>query len=83
MKSLVLAAITGYKKYISPFLPHSCRFYPSCSSYCMEAVETHGLIKGLWLFSGRILKCHPFHQGGYDPVACQDNSNYKMREHNG
>ncbi|MEW6600295.1 MAG: membrane protein insertion efficiency factor YidD [Nitrospirota bacterium] len=83
MKSIIILAIVGYKKYISPFLPHSCRFHPSCSSYCMEAVERYGTIKGLWLFLGRILKCHPFHPGGYDPVACPDNSNYKMREHNG
>ncbi|GBE41181.1 MAG TPA: membrane protein insertion efficiency factor YidD [Nitrospirae bacterium] len=68
MKTLVIFAIESYKKYISPFLPGSCRFYPSCSSYGIEAIQTFGLIKGLLLFMKRILKCHPMHPGGYDPV---------------
>ncbi|MCK5505427.1 MAG: membrane protein insertion efficiency factor YidD [Thermodesulfovibrionia bacterium] len=74
MKALAIFAIESYKKHISPFLPHSCRFYPSCSSYCMEAVTRHGLTKGLWLFTKRIVKCHPFYPGGYDPVKHPDNS---------
>ncbi|HDH53886.1 MAG TPA: membrane protein insertion efficiency factor YidD [Nitrospirae bacterium] len=74
MKSSVLFAIKLYKRYISPFLPHTCRFYPSCSSYCMEAVGRYGLIKGLRLFAGRIVKCHPLHPGGYDPLRQKDNS---------
>ncbi|MCK5139456.1 MAG: membrane protein insertion efficiency factor YidD [Thermodesulfovibrionia bacterium] len=68
MKSVTVFAISLYKKYISPFLPQSCRFYPSCSMYCREAVERHGFQRGLWFFMKRILKCHPFHHGGYDPV---------------
>ena len=68
MKTLLVFTIRCYKKYISPFLPHSCRFYPSCSSYCMEATERYGFLKGLWFFLKRILKCHPLHPGGYDPV---------------
>ncbi|NOZ69617.1 MAG: membrane protein insertion efficiency factor YidD [Deferribacteres bacterium] len=74
MKKAAVFAIEKYQKYISPFLPHSCRFYPSCSTYCCEAVERYGLLKGLWLFSRRIIKCHPFHPGGYDPVQHPGNS---------
>ncbi|MBI5408224.1 MAG: membrane protein insertion efficiency factor YidD [Nitrospirae bacterium] len=68
MKTLAIFVITIYKRYISPFLPHSCRFYPSCSGYCIEAIKKYGLLKGIWLFTKRILKCHPFHPGGCDPV---------------
>ncbi len=53
---------------LSPFLPHVCRFYPSCSHYALEAVEKHGILRGGWLALKRILKCQPFHPGGYDPV---------------
>jgi putative membrane protein insertion efficiency factor len=56
-----------YKRFISPFMPPACRFEPTCSVYAAEAIETHGLY-GLWLAVKRILKCQPFHPGGYDPV---------------
>ncbi len=56
-----------YKRFISPFMPPACRFQPTCSVYAAEAIETHGLY-GLWLAVKRILKCQPFHPGGYDPV---------------
>jgi len=68
VKILIIFIIKGYKKYISPFLPDSCRFYPSCSKYSAEAVQRYGVIKGLWFTLRRIAKCHPFHPGGYDPV---------------
>ena len=58
-----------YKIYISPFLPASCTFYPTCSEYAIVAIEKFGIIKGLKLSIKRILKCHPFNAGGYDPVS--------------
>ncbi|MFN2747515.1 MULTISPECIES: membrane protein insertion efficiency factor YidD [Bacillus] len=68
MKSLFLLIIRLYQKWISPVLPPSCRFYPTCSNYGREAIEKHGALKGGWLTVRRILKCHPFHPGGIDPV---------------
>lgn len=68
MKNIILIAIESYQKFLSPFLPHSCRFHPTCSSYCIEAVKAHGVGRGVWLFVKRLSKCHPFHPGGYDPV---------------
>ena len=60
--------IKMYQYTLSAVFPSSCRFYPSCSNYSLEAMEKHGLIKGVWLSSKRISKCHPFHDGGFDPV---------------
>jgi len=60
--------ITFYQNFVSPFLPLSCRFYPTCSQYTLEAIDRYGLIKGIYLGGKRILHCHPFHPGGYDPV---------------
>jgi len=57
-----------YKTIISPVFPSTCRFYPSCSSYSIEALKKYGFIKGFYLSIKRILKCHPWHPGGYDPV---------------
>ncbi|MBD7907758.1 membrane protein insertion efficiency factor YidD [Sporosarcina gallistercoris] len=71
MKKIVLLLIRFYQKMISPLTPPSCRFYPTCSHYGVEAVETHGVFKGLWLTIVRISKCHPFHEGGFDPVPAK------------
>ncbi len=57
-----------YRKFISPLKPPSCRFYPTCSQYALEAIEVHGVLKGSWLAARRISKCHPFHPGGIDLV---------------
>ncbi|MDY0351049.1 MAG: membrane protein insertion efficiency factor YidD [Desulfobulbaceae bacterium] len=57
-----------YKQYISPFLPPSCRFTPTCSQYAIDAVQKHGVMRGLLLAVWRLLRCHPFARGGYDPV---------------
>lgn len=68
MKKFVLLLLTFYKRLVSPVLPPSCRFYPTCSQYAYEAVEKHGVIAGLFLSAKRLLKCHPYNPGGYDPV---------------
>ncbi len=60
--------IALYKKFISPLLPPACRFQPTCSQYCSEALEVHGFFKGGWLGMKRILRCNPFFKGGHDPV---------------
>ncbi|WP_153721741.1 MULTISPECIES: membrane protein insertion efficiency factor YidD [Sporosarcina] len=68
LKKIFVSIIRFYQRFISPLTPPSCRFYPTCSHYGVEAIETHGAIKGSWLAVKRILKCHPFHEGGFDPV---------------
>lgn len=65
---LVALPIVAYRRWVSPALPARCRFYPSCSTYALEAVTTHGAIRGTGLAIWRLLRCHPFHPGGYDPV---------------
>lgn len=68
MKWLALGLIRFYQKFISPLLPNSCRFYPSCSHYTYEAIQIHGIVRGTWLGIRRISRCHPLNPGGYDPV---------------
>jgi hypothetical protein len=65
---MLIAIIRFYKYFISPLLGNSCRFYPSCSSYSLEALQLHGAIIGSYLTLKRLLRCHPFHEGGIDPV---------------
>ncbi len=67
-KRALLGAIRFYRRHISPMFPPCCRFTPTCSAYALEAVEKYGALKGGFLALKRILKCHPFHPGGYDPV---------------
>ena len=68
IKKIFIFPIKLYKKFISPLLGTNCRFVPTCSEYAMEAIETHGVIQGLWLTVKRLLRCNPFAKGGYDPV---------------
>lgn len=65
---LLLTILRFYKRWISPMLPSACRFEPTCSEYTMEAVEKHGPLRGTWMGIRRLLRCHPFHHGGFDPV---------------
>lgn len=65
---LLISTIRGYQKVLSPLLGPSCRFYPTCSHYAIEAIERFGAVKGGWLTTKRLLKCHPLHPGGEDPV---------------
>ena len=68
MKTLLIWLIRGYRRVISPLYPPTCRFHPTCSQYAIEAVDRFGPIRGSWMAIRRILRCHPFHPGGYDPV---------------
>lgn len=68
MQSLVVGVLRAYKVCLSPFLPSACRYYPTCSDYMREAVERYGALRGVWLGTRRLLRCHPFHEGGFDPV---------------
>jgi hypothetical protein len=68
VRSAVLAALRWYKARVSPLLPPACRYTPTCSEYAMEAIERHGLVRGGLLATRRLLSCHPFARGGYDPV---------------
>jgi putative membrane protein insertion efficiency factor len=67
-RALEVLVIRGYQRVVSPVLPSSCRFWPSCSQYTLEAVDRYGVIRGTWLGLRRIARCHPFHPGGFDPV---------------
>ncbi|MBI2832014.1 MAG: membrane protein insertion efficiency factor YidD [Chloroflexi bacterium] len=68
MKELALALIRLYQMTISRVMPPSCRYLPTCSHYTYEAISKYGIFKGIWLGARRIMRCHPFHKGGYDPV---------------
>ncbi len=65
---ILIAPVVAYRRWVSPALPARCRFHPSCSTYALEALTTHGALRGAWLTVRRLLKCQPFHPGGYDPV---------------
>ena len=68
MSELILKLIRFYRKHLSPARPPCCRFVPTCSEYALQAVTKYGALKGSWLALRRLLRCHPFHKGGYDPV---------------
>lgn len=68
LKKFLILIVRGYQKFISPLLGNNCRFSPTCSQYFIMAVEKYGVVKGSYLGGKRILKCHPFNPGGYDPL---------------
>jgi len=68
MAKVLLALVAAYRYLLSPMLGRSCRFFPSCSEYAMEALERHGALRGTWLTVRRVARCHPWRPGGYDPV---------------
>lgn len=80
MKQILLLIIRGYQKFISPMFPPSCRYYPTCSNYSLKAIKRFGAIKGGLMGVARILRCHPFVRGGYDPVP--DNFSLKRNQKN-
>jgi len=63
-----MAVVRGYQLTISPVLPPACRFTPTCSQYALEAIQRYGAVRGAWLATRRLARCHPFHPGGFDPV---------------
>ncbi len=68
MQKVVMATLRLYKRFLSPVLPSACRFSPTCSEYMLEAVDKYGVTRGVWLGLLRLLRCHPLHAGGFDPV---------------
>ncbi len=82
-----LLLISIYRYFISPFLPPNCRYYPTCSQYTEEAIQTHGLFAGAWLGFKRIVSCHPWSEGGFDPVPekkhCSHQHNINKAHKNG
>jgi len=71
MKKIALALIRFYQLAISPIMPNSCRYTPTCSHYTYQAISKYGVVKGIWLGTKRLARCHPLHKGGYDPVPRQ------------
>nr|WP_212655447.1 membrane protein insertion efficiency factor YidD [Marinomonas sp. CT5] len=79
MKRIFVTLVKGYQFLISPLLGNNCRFYPTCSHYMIQAIERFGIVKGTYLGVKRLLKCHPWHEGGIDPVpdSCQCKDKHK------
>lgn len=68
MRDVLIGLLRFYKNWLSPLLPSACRFHPTCSVYMMEAVEKYGALRGVWMGLKRLGRCHPLHEGGFDPV---------------
>lgn len=91
MSRLLIFLVRGYQRFISPLFPPSCRYYPTCSAYMIQAIQVHGAVKGTLMGTSRILRCHPFVKGGIDYVPTkfslkrntvdQDRPNYTYRRH--
>lgn len=80
LRRMAVLPIRAYQLTLSSVLPPSCRFYPSCSAYAIEAVLTHGILRGGWFALRRILRCHPWSSGGYDPVPPLSSSFFSHQE---
>ncbi len=72
MKRLAIFLVRGYQRFVSPIVPQTCRFEPTCSAYAIEALQKKGFLRGLPLAAWRILRCHPWSRGGYDPVEKEE-----------
>ena len=81
-RGVLVGALRGYKRFVSPLLPPACRFHPSCSVYAAEAIERHGALRGGWLAVRRVSRCHPWNEGGFDPVP-EDVSRARERRASG
>jgi uncharacterized protein len=81
MQGTLIKAVRAYRYAISPLLGDNCRFYPSCSEYALVAIARYGAAKGLWLAMRRLLRCHPWHHGGYDPVPEKPHGARGVTEH--
>jgi len=68
MRVLLVAVVRAYQLFLSPLLPPSCRYHPTCSQYALDALRLHGALRGSWLTTRRLLRCHPFTEAGFDPV---------------
>ncbi len=79
IKQILILLVRFYQKFLSPLCPGVCRYQPTCSQYMIEAIEKHGIFKGLWLGFKRLMRCHPWGGSGYDPVPPVDN---KKSRHN-
>ena len=82
MRSLILRLIKLYQLLLSPLLGANCRFHPSCSSYASQAIDRFGVVKGGYLSLRRLIKCHPFHEGGYDPVPDITEDHQRISDNN-
>ena len=81
MRQVVTAALRGYRYFISPLLGPTCRFYPTCSSYAIEAIERHGITRGTWLTLRRLIRCNPWHPGGVDMVPGENSDSAGCLHH--